>query len=429
MMRMRELGVGSRIGIVLAALLLVACSSPSASPTGSAPPSAASPSAASPSATSLPTPGVTPSPAPTQPFSTWSRADLPNPRPDVYGGAYPKGVVQFRGAYFAVGGVYAGCCTGGFSPDTRALVWRGSASAPTAEWELLADRPEFALGHMNAIATNGERLVAVGWVDRESPIGADPTAAFWWSDDGETWTRILSARGALYDVAFTDSGFLAMGLRTHDPADGICEWGSRDGIRWDSYGARVGQCNAGNFMHSVRPMPNGKIIFGSNDEGAVIWTNVVIEDVVGGSRSDDPSLSGGIVRDVTGTLLGDDPHLVAVGSDAKGRPTVWLSTNGRSWTPVHADAFASGQLERLVTLPDGTYLAVGESDAGGGSPGARLWSSADGRVWTLVDGPGAMGIGAEVFDAIATADGGVMIVGSHSEVGGFGMPLVLIGQP
>ena len=411
----------SRIGAVLVAVLVAACSSP----TGPASPAiSASPSA-------QPTSGKTPSavPAATRLFSAWSRADLPNPAPDVYGGAYPKGVVQFRGEYFAVGGVNAGCCTGGFSPETRALVWRGSTLAPATSWELLPDRPEFALGHMNAIATNGERLVAVGWVDRDSPTGADPTAAFWWSDDGETWTRIVSARGALYDVASTDGGFLAMGLRTHDPADGTCEWSSRDGIRWDSYGARVGVCNAGNFMYSVRPMPNGRILFGSNDEGAVIWTSVVIEDVGGGSRSDDPSLSGAIVRDVTGTLLGDDPHLVAVGSDTEGRPTVWLSTNGRSWTPIQADAFASGQLERLVTMPDGTYVVIGESDAGGGRPGARLWSSTDGRGWMLLGGPGEMSVGAEVFDAVTTPDGGIIIAGSRSDLGGFGMPLVLIGQP
>jgi len=426
---MHGTGFRGRLGLVLAAFALAACSSQTPPPASSSPVPASPSAIASPSGAASLKPTPTPHPTPISLFSSWSGDELDNPAPDVYGGAYPNGVVAFRGGYVAVGGVNAGCCTGGFSTDTRALVWRGTTTGTRLTWQLLADRPEFALGHMRAIATNGERLVAVGWVDRESPMGADPTAAFWWSDDGETWTRIVSARGPIYDVTFTDGGFLALGMRTHEPGEGICEWGSRDGIHWDSYEARVGACGAGHVFRAVRPMPHGQIRIGSSETAALIWTSFTIDDIGGSSRSDDPSLARAIVRDATGTLLGENPHLVAIGSDAEGRPVAWFSRDGRAWELNRADAFASGQLEKLVTLADGSYLVVGESDAGGGAPGVRVWLSADGRTWSLVDFPAELGTGAEVFDAIPTTDGGVVIVGSHGEVGGFGGPLVLIGEP
>jgi hypothetical protein len=94
---------------------------------------------------------ATPTPGPSQVtslpqsrmFAGWERVAMPDPTPHTYGGEAAADVVAFKGGYIAVGGIFGGCCTGAYTTDTRAAVWR---SADGVHWELEPHRPAFALG-------------------------------------------------------------------------------------------------------------------------------------------------------------------------------------------------------------------------------------------------------------------------------------------
>ena len=53
--------------------------------------------------------------------------------PGVYAGNIPDDVTVFKDRLIAVGGVNDGCCDGGFSKGTKALVWI-SRDAPNGVW-------------------------------------------------------------------------------------------------------------------------------------------------------------------------------------------------------------------------------------------------------------------------------------------------------
>ena len=92
-----------------------------------------------------------------------------------------------------------------------------------------------------------------------------------------------------------------------------------------------------------------------------------------------PGLAPSAVYGVTATAAG----FVAVGTHS-GRPAVWTTRNGLSWTPaaLPLPRGATSAALRSVTATDGTVVAKGEADTGHGSFPFTATSHDNGSTWS-----------------------------------------------
>jgi hypothetical protein len=226
---------------------------------------------------------------------------------------------------------------------------------------------------------------------------------------------------AMYDVAPTRQGLVAVGH-----VDGVSSfdhdgavWFSSDTDRWDqseslSLGGPGDQrLVAVTEFSSDDPEGDILVVGGWDDQVATIWWSTDGGARLTKSSSPDLSVSEGQIRDFAtfgSTLLavGGTGQLTA--QDA----AVWTSTDGRSWTMVDdEDLLASGDQQIWsVHNAGGRLIGVGYTTEGG-SYDAAVWTSTDGLGWVRVD-PGMFAeTGVQLMKAIAG--------GTH------GMPFVAVG--
>lgn len=216
------------------------------------------------------------------------------------------------GAMTSVAGFGAGFVAGGYRDDplhatASAAVWR---SGDGLTWHADDASGTFGGGRIWGVAAAGGTLVAVG-------TGGDPVygpAAAWRWTQGDGWQRARigpDAGGAMRAVTATPSGFVAVGLNSHD--DGARAWTSPDGLVWTA-GPPQAAFDYFSFplrMQSVVASPSGL--------------------VAGGWRSD----------------------------AGKGSAVTWTSSDGVTWQgPVWENSFSGAQITGLA-LSGGTVVAVG----------------------------------------------------------------------
>jgi hypothetical protein len=353
-------------------------------------------------------------------YSSSRRAEIPDPTPHVFGGESVSGVVAFKGGYLAVGGINGGCCTGGYSTDTRAVVWRSSDGA---HWVLEPNRPEFALGRMTGVATDGERIIVIGYRNLESatsPGDAEKHGALWISTDGLNWTLIGGDLNAIEqpiysDIAFTSEGFLATTAALPGQEDAILA--SRDGMQWIAV-ADLQTLGTGT-IESITPTLSGAV--------AVGWTSGG-RGVDGTPRPDLaavwPSGDGQSWGRITGSSVLGNGHIqsvaamgevvIAVGIDlTPGRLVIWRSTDAIHWQRTQMPGIAVDWSEPpTVVASERGFVILGLVTSG---PRAALtvWTSPDGSAWSVVAVPPASGEvpALSVADALPLADGRLLIVG------------------
>jgi hypothetical protein len=219
-------------------------------------------SGVAPAATTAPTPSPTQAPATPTPsagplpasrvYTNWQPIELPDPSPHVFGGEWPYAVAEFRGQVIAVGGINGGCCAGGYSPDTRAVVWR---STDARTWALVPNRADFALGHMLGLATDGRTLVAAGSVEAKSSQGdVAPFGATWVTTNGTTWTR-HTGMPIFNNIAWMQDHFYGV---TEDPAAASSSvWTSAEGVSWT-----LVRRFSGDYLTILRATPLGLVAAG-----------------------------------------------------------------------------------------------------------------------------------------------------------------------
>lgn len=300
---------------------------------------------------------------------------MPIAVPGVYGGNVPNDVVAFRERLIAVGGVNGGCCDGGFSKVTQALVW---TSPDGAEWRLAQDFDVFDFGHMAAVAANDADIVAVGTLNLKSkdfPGAIDIRPAVWTSQDGERWT-LLRDVPTFVDVVNHPAGFLAVAQTDAGPE----VWRSTDGSEWERLTSAT-ELGAGEARRVVAS-PLGYLILGTepSTEEAVVWRS---NDGTSWDRAPSQgSFSRTQLED--GTAIHDRWIVVGWNDDAPSRS--WTSTDGLSWE-AGGDVFGveDGTVRRAI-VSNGTLLASG-LDYGAGDPGPAVmasWTSVDGASWSRV---------------------------------------------
>lgn len=252
-------------------------------------------------------------------------------------------------------------------------------------------RPDRAV---TAVTVAGDRTVAVG--------GADGDASVWTSADGRSWKRaqgqgaVLARRGIqrLTDVTHGGRGWLAVGFDNGQgrrplvvtSADGNT-WQAVDGDEAFRPGRRPLSTNA------AAAGPGGYVIVGEEGSSAAAWFSADLRtwERAKGAGDEDLESDGGMSM-LSVTAAGNG--FVAVGSlndpNADGgspvRPALWTSADGRTWSlqrPELPQGFRDGRLTH-VRANGNTLVAFG---AGTGSNGQTplAYASADGgRTWEPV---------------------------------------------
>lgn len=306
-------------------------------------------------------------------------------------------------------------------PGWHALAW---TSSDALTWHLI-DLGETDGTFMNAVAAGVDSLVAVG---RD---GND--AAIWISADGRDWSRATSpafretAHLRIASVAARLAGaslaeptavrWVAGGAAGPDiGSEDARLWISTDGRTWGGItppgatGARVAGIAAdGSVAVAVgwrgsERTPTGSAVWTSTDGRT--WT----------PAPDSTDLKAG---QMVGVSVAPGGHgFVAVGTDADQREAiVWLSRDGRTWTRIASPTFGyhdqKVRMTAVATTPTG-IVAVGNYLFGTQYGFARVWTSPDGRDWTVAPESATFGQG-EMLGVAATPSRAVA-------VGTFGAP-------
>jgi hypothetical protein len=103
---------------------------------------------------------------------------------------------------------------------------------------------------------------------------------------------------------------------------------------------------------------------------------------------------------------------MAVGMDQAGdasgaNASAWYSTDGAHWTRAVVADRAGRTMDQLIVTKDG-LVALGEarySFHAGMGDGTAIWTSSDGRSWTLLPAKDGPPVGTRISRVIATADG------------------------
>jgi hypothetical protein len=271
-------------------------------------------------------------------------------------------------------------------------------------------------GHVNAVAVDGARLVAVG----ATADGSDAwTSTAWTSPDGVTWEphavprssvlqeyRGLGEPGAesmgplarLGDTLFSFGTFSAMDGDVAQPLG----WRSADGTEWESIESENAFFVEGGGMQDLVSGDPGLLALtrGSVVEyGGQIWLWTAETSWVRTTPTNaaEPEPSGEILDAVWSDAVWADEKFVAVGVAASldpGTPSTWrswaaswVSTDGRSWqaAPPSGDRETS-MMHAVSPLPGGGFVAVGCTNCTIqdilGTPAA--WTSLNGLTWTPV---------------------------------------------
>jgi hypothetical protein len=408
-------GIALVVPILLAACAATTAPSPSSSPTGSIAPSVTLPASLTPSAL--------PSIRASETYAIWRRVEMPDPLPHVYGGEWAADVIAYRGRYVAVGFINGGCCDGGFTTDTRAVVW---SSADGTTWQLEPNAPAFALGHMVAAATDGRRIVAVGTRNVEST--ADPglvelQRATWTSTDGAKWTAQFDDLPPFYSVAFLNGRFWAAVAYANTGPE---IWSSANGISWTmDAGAEALGLGTVNVLRatSVGLVAAGfadgpDAPDGSHTSTAVSWLR---HDTGKWLRSpDQAALRSSRIDD----LATGDGRLVAVGAnEAAEGGLAWVSDDGLTWARIDDPALAVDcAIPQLLVAVDGGLVATGAM--GCSQAQFRAWTSLDGSHWSIVSAnqPGLEGVELQVQGWLVRPDWSLLAVG-YGWVADHGAPM------
>ena len=237
------------------------------------------------------------------------------------------------------------------------------------------------------------------------------STAMWHSEDGERWTRLpgdgnapvgeaLGGHSSAVKFIGIETGWVVVGSRDERPA----AWWSEDGSTWES--AEVGDAGGGTGLIADVANDGGRLVaVGRVDspdgswDGAVwtsddgrAWERIAIDDpeLV---NADDTNLAR-IVPFETGLLVVGIHALPEERQRCEGtagechvpfRERHWVSQDGRGWVGIDPNTAAGEHPIEFRALDAGGpgLVNLGESSAAG-SPDPSLFTSADGRTWSIV---------------------------------------------
>ena len=291
---------------------------------------------------------------------------------------------------------------------------------------------------LNAVHFGGPGLLAAG-VDSSGP---DADGALWVSKDGEVWDRVVEAGfggpGAqgFHDVAAGAAGIVVVGLDAPAADIDAAAWFSADGRAWERVGTTAFRQEGHEEILTVVATPTGFVAAGFAVTGAeadaAVWLS---PDGRTWSRVEDPALSDRGTQRIY-SLVVTQQGLIAGGThyhpnqfglynlDAR----IWVSADGSSWEVVDDATFGGPGwqfINTVVAVPSGLVAAGGDIL---GQPGyhndAAVWTSADARTWTRVSDSALGGVGAQHISSVVLGPEGLIAVGYDTSPRGNRIPAV-----
>jgi len=278
-------------------------------------------------------------------------------------------------------------------------------------WER-ADVPAARAGiELWDISAGGPGFIAVGggFVEGEEAS----TAVIWVSDDGQTWQSVPlfgdAAHGIPRAITATADGYLAVGSGCCP--DEAAVWLSPDGLSWERLPDQPSLSGAA--MFDVVSTSDGIVAVGCSATleclSGLAWTS-----------PDGRTWSEPVPLDMLplGVAATDGGILALGSSDAYGgSATLAMSPDGVEWPPATTLSVGDGSMEAAVERPDGILIAGGTSDPETGRSGALLAISQDGVLWVPQQGAPLRGTWVE---DVASRSDGLLFVGwrtrRHSQV-------------
>ena len=278
---------------------------------------------------------------------TWKSEGIESPfgRPDR--------LVAWGERVVAVGGGGTSQCAHPSALDT----W---VRAPGAKWTEAPFDQAFCVGSGNeTLLERAGHLVIVG-------AGTGDVAYLMTSDDGLTWSSHINPFGDTYPLAAAsdNSGLWVFGS---NPAGVPVAMRSADGRTFEPPSLIPGLGPEAGITSAVTVA--GQVV-AVVTEGSEVG---ILRAANGGGWSGEAAT--GLSADEMGRIVGAGDRLVALGSDADGRPLAWASSNGTSWSPMILPAQAViGTTLTGIASANGTAVLVGQVTLQDGS-------SAVGAIW------------------------------------------------
>jgi len=325
-------------------------------------------------------------------FREWTRIDLPDPSPSVYGGGTPTAVVAFHGGYVATGSVWSSCCANGDPSENRGVVW---TSTDGRSWALRDNIAAFDHASLTGLVTDGARLIAVGTY--AAPIPNQPgvsVPAVWVSADGSTWVRAADPAPSFVTVG--PHGFLGAVI-TQAPSSYVTSpqfVTSTDGLTWTNVS---GVFNAD--LAGIAAAPDGTAMAVGSVAGAPRTNGTTTVDMVVWRSANGTTWTGPetIAHDARPVSAASDGHgFLAVVRLSALLPNGSISDLSRVWRFVGGDpskeaSIPLGDDETLssIFVVGDALLATGYTLVGGGQgvgvANAMVWVSTDaGTTWGRV---------------------------------------------
>jgi len=254
------------------------------------------------------------------------------------------------------------------------------------------------------------------------------------SNDALQATAPKSNVGDLVPPVEDGGSWLVVGSMT-DPTSGRPQptvWQSGDGTSWESQevasDSEAGATMAAGTYVGDRLLVAGKVDKDSDSDrsDATLWR----PNGDSWEQTTPEVMTGEHDQWAFDMVAGEGGILVAGGENAWGdvRPRMWFSSNGESWSSVDGgpggvfDETGEESVQAIAPVGNG-FVAVGWRDLDGELDGLA-WYSPDGQSWERMDAPGLGGAGRQSLQSVAVVDGTVIAGGFLDNGGGPAQPTI-----
>jgi serine/threonine protein kinase len=304
----------------------------------------------------------------------------------------------------------------------------------------LTGKPEVAANSANQVTLTGSTFpgypgqhgtVAVGSIasdggTQEAVGSADGHPAIWRRGAGGAWTLVSAGSPAVYQrpgvenltsVAHGPAGWIAVGGVVSGAVQQPIVVTSADGVTWQALDSLAAFAGPGGYVTGVAAGPHSYVVVGKHVNGdrtfAAMWWSADLRNWVQGSNGGlDGRLKPSTVQAVAATPAG----FVAAGTHGTDH-ALWTSADGRNWSldDMAMPAGASAATLRLVAANGSRVVTAGHAVTQVGDIPIVLFSADGGQNWRqiVLEAPGGLG----TVTSLTAAGSGFVAAGQAGPAG------------
>ncbi len=295
--------------------------------------------------------------------------------------------------------------------------WGGGAVVDASGW--FAGYPgQQGTVTVSSIASMGGTQLAVG--------SADGHPAIWRRDSNGDWTLVSAGSPAVYrrpgtegltSIAHGPAGWIAVGDVVSGAMQQPIVVTSADGVTWQQADSAAEFAGPDTYVTGVTAGQHGYVIVGKQVRAgrvfAAMWWSADLRSWAAGSNG---GLNGRLEPSTAYAVAGLGAGFVAAGTHGSGS-AIWTSADGRTWSvhDIAAPAGASAAVLRLVTVNGSRVVAAGYAVTRAGDTPIVAVSADGGLQWTQAELAAPGGLGA--VTALTAAGPGFVAAGQVGPAG------------